>query len=258
MKREGSKTEYSDYLEQELAQHKAKILTGAGWKQLDRLDDMEIRKVIDIGCGAGQQLLPYTQMGGIQCIGIDVMHEAGEIFSKLHGSNDGVSKATFIRSSGEEIPFDNNTFDVAICRVALPYMDNGKAIAEIARVLRPGGRLFLKTHTPMFYIGMIKRRLKTMSPKQLIYPAICLAGGVWHWVTGKMPRSGIWKGKEVFQTTGIIKRKAERSGMTVVKEEVSRDREAKSYIIEKSYLCNLIAACYAELDTLSLGLFAIH
>lgn len=251
--------EYLDYLQQELEMFKEKALSSKGWSHLDHLADMEIGKVLDIGCGAGQQLLPFAQMDNVQCVGIDVTSEAGLVFSELFNSlNERQSNVAFVRSSGEYIPFDDNTFDVAICRVALPYMDNRKAISEIGRILRPGGRLLLKTHTPMFYIGMMKRRIKELSIKQMAYPIICLMGGIWHWITGKQPYSGLWHGKEVFQTTGIINREAKRSGMRVVKEETSSDREAKSYIIEKSHICNLIMAYYAELDILFLGLFVIH
>ncbi len=251
--------EYLDYLQQELTMYKEKVLSGEGWKHFDHLADIEIGKVLDIGCGAGQQLLPFAQMDNIQCVGIDVTLEAGQVFSELFNSSDKErSNVAFVRSSGEYIPFNDNTFDVAICRVALPYMDNGKAISEIGRVLRPGGRLFLKTHTPMFYIGMIKRRFRDLSITRMAYPVICLVGGIWHWITGKQLKGGLWKGKEVFQTTGIVKREAELSGMSVIKEETSPDYEAKSYIIEKSHLCNLIMAYYAELDILFLGLFAIH
>lgn len=253
------KTEYLNYLRQELALYEEEAASANNLSSFNATVDLKIGKVLDVGCGAGQQLLPFSRMNNVQCFGLDVMAEAGEIFSDFFSlSGENVSNVAFIRSSGEEIPFEDNTFDVVICRVALPYMDNKKAISEIGRILRPGGRLLLKTHTPMFYIGMMKRRIRDLSIKQMIYPVICLIGGTWHWLTGKQLKGGLWKGKEVFQTTGIVTREAGESGMRVVSEETSSDREAKSYIIEKSYLCNLIAAYYYELDVLFLGLFVIH
>ena len=47
-------------------------------------------------------------------------------------------------TSGETLPFTNETFDVVICIAALHHMDHPlKALHEMARVLRPSGKAFI-------------------------------------------------------------------------------------------------------------------
>jgi len=47
----------------------------------------------------------------------------------------------------QALPFDDGTFDTVVCTLSLCTIpDHGKAIAEMARVLRPGGRLLLLDH----------------------------------------------------------------------------------------------------------------
>ena len=88
------------------------------------------------------------------------------------------NRAKFARSKGEFLPFADESFDVVLCRVALPYMNNRKTIAEVARILKPNGVFLLKTHAPPFYSAMLKERIKTLNPKQIAYPLICVAGSL--------------------------------------------------------------------------------
>ena len=86
-------------------------------------------------------------------------------------------------------------------------MNNRETIAEVARILRPEGIFLLKTHAPAFYFGMIKQRLKTLNPKQIAYPVICLTGGSFHSLTGKQPQKGFWKGKEIFSNAEFYRKR---------------------------------------------------
>jgi len=53
-----------------------------------------------------------------------------------------------IAAAGEQLPLANRSVDIAICFNALDHMrDPAVALAEIARVLRPGGMLLLMIHT---------------------------------------------------------------------------------------------------------------
>jgi len=51
------------------------------------------------------------------------------------------------RGDAEALPFADASFDTVVCTLSLCAIpDHGKAIAEMARVLRPGGRLLLLDH----------------------------------------------------------------------------------------------------------------
>ncbi|MFH1619751.1 MAG: class I SAM-dependent methyltransferase [bacterium] len=45
-----------------------------------------------------------------------------------------------VLSRAEKLPFPDNTFDICSCRQGLQFMDLHKVLAEISRVLKPGGR----------------------------------------------------------------------------------------------------------------------
>ncbi|MBX3290099.1 MAG: class I SAM-dependent methyltransferase [Acidobacteria bacterium] len=224
--------QYIKYLENEVGKFKANQDTRCEYL-VNEVSDLTINNILDVGCGAGQELLPFADMEGVLCIGVDVEESAGRIFRKYLAEKHYSIMPAFICSRGEEIPFDNHTFDVVICRVALPYMNNRRAIAEMSRVIRPGGVLLLRTHTPNFYLGMMIRRSREMSLKGIAYPIICFIGGTWHWITGRQLERGLWKGKEIFQTTGLLKKELRHLNMQIVKNELSQDGEARSYVIEK-------------------------
>jgi SAM-dependent methyltransferase len=82
-----------------------------------------IDDVLDIWCGSR----PYDDLlpPGARCVGLDV-----------EGNPYGVADVV----SDDFLPFPDESFDLVTCVQAFHYMDDpGRAIAEIARVLRPGG-----------------------------------------------------------------------------------------------------------------------
>ena len=81
------------------------------------------KKVIDIGCGYGRNKTIVESAGG-EWIGVEPF-EGG---------------AHTVVGSAEDLPFEDNTFDVAIMDAVLEHIpDVGKAFSEVARVLKPKG-----------------------------------------------------------------------------------------------------------------------
>ncbi|NNE98281.1 MAG: class I SAM-dependent methyltransferase [Pyrinomonadaceae bacterium] len=201
---------------------------------VDSIKDKEIRRVLDIGCGAGQDMLPFIEKKDAFCVGIDVGEELGRIGNSLADKTGFRERIVFTRSMGEDLPFADESFDVVLCRIAITLMNNQKAIAEVSRILRPGGVFLLKTHSPQFYFGMIKRRFSSLSPRQLAYPIISLAGGTFQLVTGKYPAIEFWKGREVFQTKGTLERELRKHSMEIRRLMPDSNSEAPSYYIVKN------------------------
>lgn len=201
---------------------------------VNAVKNLEVKRVLDVGCGAGQELLPFVEKTRAFCVGVDAARELGAVGTQFLKETNAGNRVAFTRSFGERLPFAGRSFDVVLCRVALPYMHNREAIAEIARVLRPGGIFLLKTHAPAFYFGMIRRRFKSFSPKQIAYPLICLAGGAWHSLTGKQLRNGFWKGKEVYQTTGFLKRELAKNDLRIDGYLSDTNVETPSFVIIKN------------------------
>jgi len=100
-------------------------------------------RVVDLGCGAGIDTLIAAQMVGPggRVIGVD-MTQAMLNKAKTSASTSNVTNVEFREGYGEELPVDSGWADVVISNGVLNLMPDKKAaLSEIARVLKPTGRL---------------------------------------------------------------------------------------------------------------------
>ena len=101
--------------------------------------------VLDIGCGAGVDTLLAGKMTGPggMAVGIDLTSEMLERAEKNLELTD-LKNVDFQEASGEDIPFEDNHFDVVISNGVINLIpDKPAALKEIIRVLKPGGRLMI-------------------------------------------------------------------------------------------------------------------
>src|SRR5215212_5711249 len=98
------------------------------------------RRVLDIGYGAGQTLLASNLPKTVFAVGVDLDHSA-LVYGRQQSTD-----IRFVCAEGEALPFPENSFDLVICRVALPYMHVSRAITEMSRVLTAEGELWLVLH----------------------------------------------------------------------------------------------------------------
>lgn len=72
-------------------------------------------------------------------------HGAGQ--HGQHGAGQHLPAATVLRAPAEDLPFDDHSFDVAVSTLVLCGVDDQpRALRELRRVLRPGGRLLFIEH----------------------------------------------------------------------------------------------------------------
>jgi ubiquinone/menaquinone biosynthesis C-methylase UbiE len=162
------------------------------------------RSILDIGCGAGQTLIAANQHGATAC-GIDMDLDA------LRAGHERHTHIKFIYGSGEALPFQDGAFDFIICRVALPYMNIPVALAEIHRVLRPDGEVWLLLHSLSFFRRRLRRSLRSLDWKDVIFLAyVALNSAVLHFgLQFRFPRRELC---ESFQTPGSIRSILTRMG----------------------------------------------
>ena len=99
--------------------------------------------VLDIGCGAGMDTLIAAQMVGPSgtVTGIDVT-PAMAAKARRSVAEMGLTTVTIVEGSAEELPFPDAAFDVVISNGVIDLIPDKDAVfSEIARVLRPGGRI---------------------------------------------------------------------------------------------------------------------
>jgi ubiquinone/menaquinone biosynthesis C-methylase UbiE len=107
-------------------------------------DELAGKDVLEIGCGTGVHAR-LLAAAGASVVAVDLTPTAVELTRRrltLHGLEADVREA-----DAEHLPFPDRSFDFAWSWGAIHHSaDTGRVIAEIARVLRPGGRLALMVY----------------------------------------------------------------------------------------------------------------
>ncbi len=106
---------------------------------------------LDFGCGTGHAI-PLLRDAGWAVVGTDVSADQLEVATK-HASG-----ARLVRADGHDLPFGDTEFDAVISLFThTDFDDLDRALAEAARVLKPGGRfVYLGVH-PCFGNPMVAR-----------------------------------------------------------------------------------------------------
>jgi SAM-dependent methyltransferase len=99
-------------------------------------------RVLDIACGRGASAVYLARRFGSHLTGLD-FGAANIAAAEKYASAEGMSHLTaFQQGDAEGLPFKEGTFDVIISECSFcTFPDKTKAAREMARVLRPGGRL---------------------------------------------------------------------------------------------------------------------
>jgi tRNA (uracil-5-)-methyltransferase TRM9 len=100
--------------------------------------------VLDIGCGNGRNLIPFA-MAGFDCHGIDFSRRMIDL-ARGHFKRKGLD-AEFRVASATRLPYRANTFDYCISVAVFHHLESekerAKALSEMKRVLKPGGRALI-------------------------------------------------------------------------------------------------------------------
>jgi len=101
-------------------------------------------RVLDVGCGDGQIGRLAARLGASTVVGIDPTWNQLTVAAERGGG------PAFTRAGAAALPFAGETFDAVVaCLVFEHIRDVDAAIAEVARVLRPGGRFAFFLNHPL-------------------------------------------------------------------------------------------------------------
>jgi len=133
------------------------------------------KKVLDIGIGTGWTTEQFVRAGA-DVSAIDLTPQAVELAKKRMEINH-LTGANIQAADAQNLPFPDNTFDYVLAFGTLMHMPNTeKAISEIYRVLKPGGRaaamMYYKHSLHWWYYiffskGIVRGKLLKMSPQEL-------------------------------------------------------------------------------------------
>ncbi|MFF2554212.1 class I SAM-dependent methyltransferase [Nocardia sp. NPDC058058] len=116
------------------------------------------RRILDAGCGSGPLSAKLRDRGAIVS-GIDASAAMVELARQRLGSDADL----WIANLAEPLPFPDAAFDDVVASLVLHYLrDWGPALAELRRVLTPGGRLIISVEHPFaIFIGQREAGNKT-------------------------------------------------------------------------------------------------
>ena len=138
-----------DALEERIRDRFGEVVHYRSWREYIPEDDFQYRtlidfagdvagvSVLDVGCGKGA-FSRRLMSAGAKVSGIDITDEFVEVAAR------NVPAAEFKAASATDIPFESGSFDLVFCFEVLEHVpDTEKAIAEMVRVLKPGGRILI-------------------------------------------------------------------------------------------------------------------
>jgi ubiquinone/menaquinone biosynthesis C-methylase UbiE len=101
-------------------------------------------RVLEIGGGTGANLAHYGE--GVTALTVVEPEEA--MARRLERkARDGGHQVELVNAPAEKLPFEDGQFDVAVSTLVLCTVDDQpRALAELRRVLKPGGRLLFIEH----------------------------------------------------------------------------------------------------------------
>ena len=129
-----------------LAGSLGQIMWGDSWRDLyadiGRLRDIPAgAQVLDVPCGGGLAFRGLVPDKPVRYVAADVSPFMLSR-ARAEATRRGLTGIDFVHANVEKIPFDDATFDLCLSYNGLHcFPDPGRAVAEMTRVLRPGGQL---------------------------------------------------------------------------------------------------------------------
>ena len=148
---------------------------------LPRWLDLRTADLVELGCGAAQLARRLLQgHPGLKVTGL-------EVDPRQHAKNlqTPTERLQFVAAGAEAIPFDGGSFDIALMLKSLhhvPLAEMDRALAEIRRVLRPGGHLYVSEPVAAGALNEVTRLFNDEREVRAAAQAAldrALAGGGW-------------------------------------------------------------------------------
>jgi SAM-dependent methyltransferase len=101
------------------------------------------RRILDVGCGEGQLSRVMADMGG-EVVGLEVTS------AQLTSASERGGKVDYVQAASDSLPFAAASFDTVVVCLVFEHVDRlVESIAEISRVLEPGGRFCFFLNHPL-------------------------------------------------------------------------------------------------------------
>lgn len=140
----------------------ARELWPLGKRIIERVGVRPGERVLDVACGTGNAAIRAAQAGG-RVVGLDLTPELLEA-ARRRAAEAGV-EVEWVQGDAEALPFANESFDVVVSILGVMFAPRHELAArELARVLRPGGRIALCNWTTDARISQVFRTVGRYLP----------------------------------------------------------------------------------------------
>ncbi len=121
-------------------------------------DGCRNRRVLEVGCGAGTDLVRFAR-GGARVVGVDVAASAVALARR----NIAIQhlRAGLVEGDGEALPFPADTFDLVYAHGVVQYTANDRRLVdECRRVLKPGSVAIFQVYNRVSWLNALSRLMK--------------------------------------------------------------------------------------------------
>ena len=99
-------------------------------------------RVLDVACGIGNTARILAADYAASVTGCDLSSQNVQRATTASKEAGFAGRTAFVQSRAEQLAFDTQSFDVALCECSLCLLENpGNALSEVFRVLKPGGTI---------------------------------------------------------------------------------------------------------------------
>lgn len=155
--------------------------------------------ILDAGCGGGGMPLSFAEEAG-RVVGIDLAPRFGDAGHRLAAER-GLRNLYFARADGQALPFPDASFDMVLSHAVIEHVaDAALYMRELARVLKPGGTMYLSTAPYLSFAGAHLPRLAVPVPLHLLLGRR-VSFGIFVWLARHAP----WMLREPEHENSFIK-----------------------------------------------------
>lgn len=146
------KTDYDEFAEAYSADNETNLLNGHYERpaMVNLAGDVDGHRILDVGCGSGPLSAALRDKGAIMS-GFDLSSAMIELARRRLGDDADLT----VGDLAKPLPYDDAAFDDVVMSLVLHYLEDWtEPLAELRRILKPGGRLILSVNHPIVYTAL--------------------------------------------------------------------------------------------------------
>ena len=121
-------------------------------------DGLAGRRVLDVGCGTGVDLVRFAR-GGARATGVDIADSAIAL-ARSNFAHRGL-EGDLLVADGERLPFSGDCFDYVFAHGVAQYTTDGnRLVREVYRVLKPGGEAVFQGYNRLSWLNALSALMK--------------------------------------------------------------------------------------------------